>query len=108
MKGILQAWAKKGITSITAARAEEAAFCRSRHGYGRKFSYAIGKEEVVPYWFKEQKLKVKRKQKQEREPRDLDAERELFDASDRGIPFERQPSQLERDQTQIERDYRPD
>ncbi|GGK02423.1 hypothetical protein GCM10007063_25920 [Lentibacillus kapialis] len=73
VKGILQAWAQKGITSVEAARAEEAAFRRSR----QQPSYGAGKAEVVPEWFKEQKRQEKWKREQEqaaRESRDQEAD----------------------------------
>ncbi len=46
VKGILQAWVKKGITTVEDAKAEEAAFRWSRQQGGRMSTAGAG--EVVP------------------------------------------------------------
>lgn len=64
VKGILQAWAKKGINGVEAAQAEEVEFRVSREKKVR--SYGGGSAvtgEVVPDWFTEQKRKEKLKRK---------------------------------------------
>ncbi|SEQ47297.1 DnaD and phage-associated domain-containing protein [Virgibacillus subterraneus] len=77
VQGILQAWVKKGITSVEAAKAEQVEFRRNQQRQQR--SYVAGTEEVVPGWFKEQKRKEKLKREQEkleRKSRNTAAERE--------------------------------
>ncbi|QKY70280.1 DnaD domain protein [Lentibacillus sp. CBA3610] len=79
VRGILQAWAKKGITTVEAARAEEAEFRRRQEQRRERGSYVTGKVEVVPEWFREQKRQAKQNREREkaaRESRDLEAERE--------------------------------
>lgn len=67
VKGILQAWVKKGITSVDLALAEEKEFHRSQGGKkgSHPFAPRTGSQEVVPDWFKEQKRQEKLKRKQE-------------------------------------------
>ncbi|PAV28413.1 hypothetical protein CIL05_17420 [Virgibacillus profundi] len=64
VKAILQAWAKKGITSVEQARAEEVEFRREKkasHGFvGR-----AGAEEIVPDWFWEQKQREELKREEQ-------------------------------------------
>ncbi|GAA0442023.1 hypothetical protein GCM10008983_18890 [Lentibacillus halophilus] len=75
VKAILQAWAKKGITTVEDAKAEEAAFRRSRQQGRGGPSYAARTEEVIPDWFREQKRQEKLKQEQAAdESRDKTAE----------------------------------
>ncbi|RYG72965.1 DnaD domain protein [Lentibacillus lipolyticus] len=62
VKGILQAWVEKGITTVEDAKAEETAFRRSRD-QGRR-TYAARTEEVIPDWFHERKRQEKRGQEQ--------------------------------------------
>lgn len=64
VKGILKAWARKGITTVEQATANDAAF---RNRQSQKFTQpAAAKAEVVPEWFKEQKRKqaLEERQKQ--------------------------------------------
>ncbi|SFD87943.1 DnaD and phage-associated domain-containing protein [Lentibacillus persicus] len=59
VRAILQDWAAKGITSVEAVQAEEAAFRRNRqHRPSREGTVP---REVVPEWFKEQKREEKLK-----------------------------------------------
>ncbi len=77
VQGILQAWVKKGINTVEAAKAEQVEFRRNQHRQQR--SYVAATEEVVPDWFREQKRKEKLKREQdklERESYDPAAERE--------------------------------
>ncbi|MGY0693864.1 DnaD domain-containing protein [Virgibacillus sp. FSP13] len=55
VKGILQAWVKKGITTVEQAEADEAAF-RNRQ---RQFRGNETRGEVVPEWFVERERKQK-------------------------------------------------
>ncbi|WP_404455354.1 DnaD domain protein [Virgibacillus necropolis] len=64
VKGILQAWAKKGITGVEAAQAEGAEFRVSREKKVRPFSGGTVTGEVIPDWFREQKRKEKLKRNQ--------------------------------------------
>ncbi|WP_373893765.1 DnaD domain-containing protein [Virgibacillus sp. CBA3643] len=67
VKGILQAWVKKGITTVDQASAEEAAFRReqqARKQRGGGGSFRTESREIVPYWFKEQKREEKRKREE--------------------------------------------
>ncbi|ASN04362.1 DnaD domain-containing protein [Virgibacillus necropolis] len=68
VKGILQAWVKKGITSVAAAQSEEVEFRREKEGRkgSRSFTSRTTPEEIVPDWFTEQKRqeKLKRKEKE--------------------------------------------
>lgn len=50
VKGILRAWAKKGITTLEAAKAEELAYQKKTYP-----SYEQRQTEVIPDWFKERK-----------------------------------------------------
>lgn len=62
VKGVLKAWARKGITTIEQAEADEAAF---RNRQNQKINQsANASNEVVPDWFKERK----RKQAEEKKP----------------------------------------
>ncbi len=62
VKGILKAWARKGITTIEQAEADEAAF---RNRQNQKINQsAQASNEIVPDWFKERK----RKQAEEKKP----------------------------------------
>ncbi|TMN21739.1 hypothetical protein [Lentibacillus cibarius] len=66
---------KKGITTVEDAKAEEAAFRRSRQQGGRM--YAAQTNEVIPDWFYEQKRQEKLKREKEQaaeESRDRTAE----------------------------------
>ncbi|MBP1971758.1 DnaD/phage-associated family protein [Virgibacillus natechei] len=80
VKGILQAWVKKGITTVDQASAEETAFRWEQQA--KKRGGGIFREEsreIVPDWFKEQKREEKRKKEKEIpvQPKfDLKAERE--------------------------------
>ncbi|ASK62294.1 hypothetical protein CFK37_09045 [Virgibacillus phasianinus] len=62
VKGILQAWAKKGITEVEAAQEEEKNFRVGRERKPRSYGGSgTVISEVIPDWFREQKRK-KRKQ----------------------------------------------
>ncbi|MBP1949358.1 DnaD domain-containing protein [Virgibacillus litoralis] len=62
VKGVLKAWARKGITTIEQAEADEAAFRNRQNQQKNQSAQASG--EVVPDWFKERK----RKQAEEKRP----------------------------------------
>lgn len=77
VKGILQAWAKKGISSVADARAEDVAFRQGQTDHVHQPRYAVGKKEVVPDWFWEQKRQEKLRRQQGKAARaslDPDAE----------------------------------
>lgn len=65
VKGILQAWVTKGITSIEAAQEEEAGY-RKQHK-ARSFAGRSGPVDFVPDWFKEQKRKEDAKREVKRQ-----------------------------------------
>ncbi|SHG03933.1 DnaD domain-containing protein [Ornithinibacillus halophilus] len=61
VKGILNAWAKKGIRTVEQVEAEERKFLRERKGgdgYGQ-WKKARQSDEIVPEWFLERKRKEK-------------------------------------------------
>ncbi len=62
VKGVLKAWARKGIITIEQAEADEAAFRNRQNQKTNQSAKASG--EVVPDWFKERK----RKQAEEKKP----------------------------------------
>ncbi|WP_430790488.1 DnaD domain-containing protein [Virgibacillus flavescens] len=67
VKGILQAWAKKGISGVEAAQAEEVEFRAGSVQKKRSYSggaSASASAEVVPEWFTEQKRKRELERKQ--------------------------------------------
>lgn len=80
VKGILQAWVKKGITTVEQAVADEVAFRnqqRQFRGYG-------GRQEIVPEWFEKRKRKsvfdeLREEIEAEQDPVDLAAEKAEFD-----------------------------
>ncbi|WP_100010163.1 DnaD domain-containing protein [Lentibacillus sediminis] len=80
-KGILQAWMKKGITTVEEAKAEEQEFKRKQQqkqprSYGKKPYHAEQKAvDIVPDWFEEHKRQEKlRREKQKREEAQVDPE----------------------------------
>ncbi|MFD0954028.1 DnaD domain protein [Virgibacillus natechei] len=79
VKGILQAWVKKGITTVDQASAEEVAFRREQQAKKQRGgTFRAESREIVPDWFKEQKREEKRKREQEKankSERDTEAER---------------------------------
>lgn len=64
VKGILQAWAKKGITEVGAAQVEEKGFRVGREKKGQSYGGGGRTDEVIPDWFRERKQKEKLKRKQ--------------------------------------------
>nr|WP_306798656.1 DnaD domain protein [Oceanobacillus saliphilus] len=71
VKAILDSWAKKGIRSVEAARAEEVAYrCRrEQKAQRRSGTYQSGGQvvaEIVPDWFREGKHKVQERDEGEK------------------------------------------
>ncbi|MBP1950555.1 DnaD/phage-associated family protein [Virgibacillus litoralis] len=65
VKGILQAWVKKGITSVETAKAEEVEFKNERMQKQKQKQYRNYEKpnEVVPDWFTEHNEKTSRQQR---------------------------------------------
>ncbi|MFD1363331.1 DnaD domain-containing protein [Lentibacillus salinarum] len=80
VKGILKAWARKGITTVEQAAADETAF-RNRQN-SKSTQSAATTDDVVPEWFNERKRKqaLDKKRKQHEGPKVMsDAEEEEFE-----------------------------
>ncbi|WP_106496289.1 DnaD domain-containing protein [Lentibacillus sp. Marseille-P4043] len=81
VKGILQAWAKKGITTVEEAEADEVAFRMQQRQKQFQVQGHGASNEVVPDWFEEweRKQMVDDLKKREPEPVDMEAEKAEFE-----------------------------